>query len=94
MPNFRITLSEFMKQIVEEIEENKDDDWQNKPLAFNTEDRHSLHWLSMYESDGVIQMDVGTGDEQDTSTKRRNIMGAIYLQKRIHNPKVKQQYNK
>ncbi len=60
MSDFRITLSEFVKQVVKEMEENN---WQGKPLAFNTANRLGLHWLSISEIDGVINVDIGTGDE-------------------------------
>ncbi len=58
--DFRLTLSEFIKQITKEMAENN---WYDKPLAFNTENRFGLHWLSLYDRDDGVCMDIGTGDE-------------------------------
>ena len=55
-----MTVSEFVKQITKEMEENN---WQNKPILFNTSDRSNMHWLSVYESEGIVHMDVGDDGE-------------------------------
>ena len=64
---YRMTFSEFIKQIMEDLilnsPEMKEENWQDMPLAFNTENSLGLHYLSIYERDGVINLDVGTGEE-------------------------------
>lgn len=60
MPDYRVTLSEFIRDITKEMKENN---WQDKPLAFNTVNDLGLHWLSIYDRDDGVCMDVGTGDE-------------------------------
>lgn len=53
-------LSEFVKQVVEEMAK---EGWEELPVVFNTADRSSLEWLSIYEEGGVVHMDIGGEDE-------------------------------
>ncbi len=53
-------LSEFVKQVVEEMEK---DNLHELPVVFNTADRDDLSWLSIYEEGGVVHMDIGEEDE-------------------------------
>ena len=64
MPDdYRITLSEFTKQMIEEIKENAKEDWRTKPIVFNTSNRLYLGWVSTKEKDGAIHMTINEVDD-------------------------------
>ena len=61
----RITLSEFIKQIAEEIEENAKEDWRTKPIIFNTSNRLYLNWVNTKEVDDVVHLYITEIDDND-----------------------------
>lgn len=56
-----MTFREFIKDITKEMEENNWD--MDKEVVFNTCDDLGLYYLSIYERDGKICIDVGDEDE-------------------------------
>lgn len=57
-----VILSKFLDDLVEGMEKNN---WQDKPLVFNTENRTNLHWLSIcyWDAEGLVSVDIGDDDE-------------------------------
>ena len=53
-----MTLSEFIKDLQKELVELGDGE-----IKFQTSDRQDLVWLSIYDSKGVICLDVGDSGE-------------------------------
>ncbi len=64
---YRIKFSDFIKHLEKDLicnsPEMEGKNWQDKPLVFNTENRLGLHYLSIYERDGAINIDIGTCDD-------------------------------
>ncbi len=57
-----LILSKFIDGLTEEMEKNN---WQDKLLVFNTENRTNLHWLSIcyWDDEGLVSFDIGDEDE-------------------------------
>ncbi len=55
-----MTLKEFIEDITKEMKENN---WGDKEIEFNTSDNLGLYYLSIYENDGRISIDIGDEDE-------------------------------
>lgn len=56
-----MTFGEFVRDITREMEKNGWDE--DKPILFNTCDSLDLYYLSIYERDGKICIDVGDEDD-------------------------------
>jgi len=68
------TLSEFIKDLLDEIKEHKD--WGDKELEFHTIDRAGLRCLSVYipsDDDNIVCIDIGT--EEDDEENMENMLG-------------------
>lgn len=63
--NYRITLSEFIKQVTEEIDGNPKEEWRTKPIIFNTSNRLYLNWVSTKEKDGAVHLYITEIDNND-----------------------------
>jgi len=63
-----MTFAEFVKDLTEELKANKD--WAEKKVEFCTIDRNGLGYLSIYDLDDTVCIDVGTGEDSDEHTKR------------------------
>ncbi len=59
VPEKPMTFREFIESMLDEVDENDMD----KVVEFNTSDRLGLFYLSIYEEDGKICIDIGEDDE-------------------------------
>lgn len=62
-----MTLDEFVKDLTREMEENEG--WRDKEIEFCTIDGGGLEYLSIYDLDDTVCIDVGTGKDSDRHTK-------------------------
>ncbi len=65
MKDFRITLSDFIKQVAEEVDGNPKEKWRTKPVIFNTSNRLYLGWVSTKEVDGAVHLYITEVKEDD-----------------------------
>ena len=66
MPDdYRITVSEFIKQVAEEVKGNSKEEWRTKPMIFNTSNRLYLNWVSTKEVDDAVHLYIAEIDDND-----------------------------
>lgn len=68
-----MTLSEFVKDLTKEMEENE---WQNIEIEFCTVGRDGLQYLSIYDTDdNKIAIDVGAEGDDDENIANLSELG-------------------
>lgn len=63
----KITFAEFIAELTKELNENED--WGDKELEFSTINRDGLEFLSVYDTDSGICIDVGTEKDSEEWNK-------------------------
>jgi len=63
-----MNFKDFVEDLTRELKENKN--WAKKEVEFCTIDGGGLEYLSVYDSDDTVCIDVGTEKDSDEHNKR------------------------